>query len=172
MIRLAAPGDAAAVAESYEELLLHEEREGGSSHWRRGVYPTAATAGRAQAAGWLYVLEEDGRLQGSVILNSLQAKEYRSIPWLYPAADGEVLVVHTLCVPPRCAGRGVGTRLVDFALGFAYGAGMRAVRLDTNALNIPAQRLYQKLGFRLAGRSRAVHEGVLDTELVYLERQL
>ena len=126
MIRLAAPGDAAAVAESYEELLLHEEREGGSSHWRRGVYPTPATAGRAQAAGWLYVLEEDGRLQGSVILNSHQAKEYRSIPWLYPAADSEVLVVHTLCVPPRCAGRGVGTRLVS-AHHF-HAAGRRAAR--------------------------------------------
>lgn len=41
-----------------------------------------------------------------MILNSRQAAEYREMPWLYPAADDEVLVIHTLCVPPSMAGCG------------------------------------------------------------------
>ena len=172
MIRPATAADLDAICAVYAEIFEKERAGERYTQWIEGVYPTRETAERGVGAGTMYVLEEGGRADASMILNSFQPAEYYEMPWLYPAADSEVLVVHTLCVPPRCAGRGVGTRLVDFALGFAYGAGMRAVRLDTNALNIPAQRLYQKLGFRLAGRSRAVHEGVLDTELVYLERPL
>ena len=49
---------------------------------------------------------------------------------------------------------------------------MRVIQLDTNAQNLAAQRLCLKNGFRLAGSRRCLHEGVLDTELVYLERKL
>lgn len=62
--------------------------------------------------------------------------------------------------------------MVDFASGFAFGRGMEVLRLDTNIKNLPAQRLYLKNGCRIAGSRRCLHEGVLDTELVYLERKL
>ena len=107
-----------------------------------------------------------------MILNSRQAAEYREMPWLYPAADDEVLVIHTLCVPPSMAGCGLGTRMVDFATGFALGRGMSVLRLDTNLYNLPAQRLYLKNGFRIAGNRHCVHEGVLETDILYLERKL
>lgn len=172
MIRKATAADVGAIEASYTELLLHEQEHGSSSQWVLGVYPTRETAERAVQAGTMYVMEEGGRLCASVILNSYQAPEYREIPWAYPAEDGEVLVIHTLCVPPGMAGRGIGTRMVDFATGFALGRGMRVLRLDTNIKNIPAQRLYIKNGCRIAGSRRCLHEGVLDTELVYLEREL
>ena len=73
---------------------------------------------------------------------------------------------------PRAAGRGLATKLIEFACGFAYGRGAKVIRLDTNAKNAPARRLYLRNGWRLAGSHRALHEGVLDTELVYLERAL
>lgn len=172
MIRPATVRDIDAIDAGYTELLLHEREQGTNSHWELGVYPTRATAERAVADGTMYVLEREGEVCASMILNSYQAPEYREIPWLYPAEDAEVLVIHTLCVPPSGAGRGLGTRMVDFASGCALGRGMRVIRLDTNAQNLPAQRLYLKNGFRLAGSRRCLHEGVLDTELVYLERKL
>ena len=104
-----------------------------------------------------------------MILNSHQPAEYYDIPWVYDASDEEVMVIHTLCVPPSMSGRGLGTLMVGFATGFALGAGKRVMRLDTNIQNLPAQRLYQKLGYRLAGSHHSLHEGVLDTTLVYLE---
>lgn len=172
MIRAATAADIDAIEASYTELLLHEQEHGSNSQWVLGVYPTRATAERAVGAGTMYVLEEGGRLCASVILNSYQAPEYREVPWLYPAEDERVLVIHTLCVPPTMAGHGFGTRMVDFASGFAFGRGMEVLRLDTNIKNLPAQRLYLKNGCRIAGSRRCLHEGVLDTELVYLERKL
>lgn len=172
MIRPATVRDIDAIDAGYTELLLHEREQGTNSHWELGVYPTRATAERAVADGTMYVLEREGRVRASMILNSRQAPEYRDIPWLYPAREAEVLVIHTLCVPPSEAGRGLGTRMVAFAADFARRQGRRVIRLDTNAQNLPAQRLYLKNGFRLAGSRRCLHEGVLDTELVYLERKL
>ena len=172
MIRAAIERDIDAVDAAYTELLLHEQEHGSNTQWVQGLYPTRATAERAYTAGELYVLEEGGQVRASMILNGRQAPEYREVPWQYPAEDTEVLVIHTLCVPPSEAGRGYGTRMVDFASGYALGRGGRVIRLDTNIKNLPAQSFYVKNGFRIAGSRRCLHEGVLDTELVYLERSL
>lgn len=172
MIRKAAAADIDAIVASYDELFAHEREHGSFTQWIQGVYPTRETAARGVERGDMYVLYEGEKLLASVILNSYQPPEYAGIPWLYPAPDDEVLVIHTLCVPPSAAGRGIGTRMVDFAAGVAFGSGKRVLRFDTNIKNIPAQNLYIKRGCRIAGSRRCLHEGVLDTELVYLEYRL
>ena len=63
----------------------------------------------------------------------------------------DVLVVHTLCVPPRFAGHRYGSRMVQYAKEYAAGHGCAVVRLDTYAHNEPAKRLCQRCGFRIAG---------------------
>lgn len=169
MIRKATASDVDAIVESYSALFEHERIHGSTTQWREGLYPTRATAEGGVGRGEMYVYYLGGKLAASMIVNSHQAAEYYEIPWLYPAADSEVLVIHTLCVPPDMAGRGLGTLMVGFATGLAIGQGKCVMRLDTNAKNIPAQKLYQKLGYRLAGSHHALHEGALDTELVYME---
>ena len=169
MIRPATAADLDAICAVYAEIFEKERAGERYTQWIEGVYPTRETAERGVGAGTMYVLEEGGRADASMILNSFQPAEYYEMPWLYPAADEDVLVIHTLCVPPSMSGRGLGTLMVGFATGFALGAGKRVMRLDTNIQNLPAQRLYQKLGYRLAGSHHSLHEGVLDTTLVYLE---
>lgn len=169
MIRKATSADIDAIEASYNELFRHEREHGSTTQWIQGAYPTRATAEGGVKRGDMYVYYIGDELAASMIVNSHQAAEYCEIPWLYPAGDDEVMVIHTLCVPPSMAGRGLGTLMVAFATGLALGAGKRIMRLDTNVKNIPTQRLYQKLGYRLAGSHHALHEGALDTELVYLE---
>lgn len=117
----------------------------------------------------MYVLEEEGEVRGSMILNHLQAKEYAGVPWLYPAEGEEVLVVHTLCIPPRMAGRGYGCAMVRFAQSQAARLGCRVIRIDTYEHNEPAKSLYLKSGFRIAGHGTSLLEGVIEEEQVFLE---
>lgn len=168
-IRLALPSDLDGVAASYDELLFHEEQYGSSTSWKRGLYPTRAFAEEAQREGTLYVLRENGRILASMILNNKQAEDYKKIDWRYPAAEKEALVIHTLCIPPSQARRGLGRKMVAFALRRARERGYAVCRLDTSARNKPAQRLYESCGFRYAGRAEVLHEGVLQVELVFLE---
>lgn len=172
MIRKAAEQDIAFIGKTYTELLRYEEEHGGYSNWRLGVYPTDRSAEAGVSEGTMYVLEEQGEICASMILNQNQAEEYVSIPWEYAAEEGEVLVIHTLCIPPSRSGHGYGTQMVAFAKRIAKEMGCKVIRIDTFSGNEPAKSLYQKHGFRIAGYAHVLHEGVIDEELVYLECRL
>ena len=94
------------------------------------------------------MLEEDGQICASMILNRHQAEAYAEMDWQYPAPPEQVLVIHTLTMPPEMSGKGYGTRMVRFAMEEARRMGCKVIRLDTYVGNLPAQRLYGKLGFR------------------------
>ena len=169
MIRKATPGDIEAVEQIYTELLTFEKNGVSYSNWQLGIYPTEETARKAMEEETLFVLEEEGEICASIILNQEQADFYNDIPWRYEAAPNEVFVIHTLCVPPSRSGKGYATALIDFTKEYAAGEGAKVIRLDTYAGNEPAKTLYQKKGFRIAGCCESVLEGLIPEELVLLE---
>ena len=173
MIRKAEWKDLDAVEQSYVELLLHEKEHGAYTVWELGVYPTRATAEQALDSGALYVLEQDGELYGSIIIDQVQPGEYSQIEWPCRAEPEEVLVVHLLCVRPSKAGRGAGRALVEYAAELGKRRRLRAVRLDTGAQNTPAVALYQKLGFELAGSKAMAIGGVIaHKDHLFFEKRL
>lgn len=169
MIRMARPEDIPAVEAGYTELLTHEAAGQSFSNWRLGVYPVRATAEKAFADDALYVLEENGEICASIILNHIQPCEHEKITWQYPAEDHEALTIHTLCVPPSKAGHGYGRAMMEFSLRLAASTGCKVVRLDTYAGNLPAQSLYRKLGFTYTGCAEVTLEGVITESLKYFE---
>ena len=170
MIRQAEEKDIPAIAQTYTALLTWEKEHGGQSNWVLDVYPTAAVPGEKVPRGEMFVLEEDGEVLASMVLNQEQLPEYAGIPWAYAADPEHVLVIHTLCVPPAKAGRGFGTRMIAFALSHARSMGCTVVRIDTYAHNQRAKALYLKNGFRLAGYADSLFMGVIPEELAFLER--
>ena len=58
------------------------------------------------------------------------------------------MVLHTLVVDPLRAGKGCGTRFVRFYEDYALERGCPYLRMDTNARNAAARRLYAHLGYR------------------------
>lgn len=149
LFRPAAESDLDAIERHYTELLTHEAETGRSTtNWSLGVYPTRQTAAAALAAGTLWVLEREGEPVASVILNHHQDDFYATIGWQYPAPPEQVLVVHTLCIPPRYAGQGLGRECVSHIKQQAAAMGCTAIRLDTWAGNVPAVTLTRKMVFR------------------------
>ncbi len=169
MIRIACADDLDAVEQGYLALFAHEREHGTTTNWSEGLYPTRDTAAQALATGTLFVLENDGDVCASMILNHFQMPEYAGGQWACAAEDGQALVVHTLCVRPDCAGRGYGGQMVRFAAERARALGCRCVRLDTWAGNQPARRLYEKLGFRYAGTVDALLQGVIPEQQALFE---
>lgn len=172
MIRKATAADIDEIESSYRELLTYEQTHGSNTNWVLDLYPVRATAEKALRAGTLYVMRQGDALCASMNLNQDQAPEYRQVDWLYSAADEQVLVVHTLCIPPSQAGRGYGTEMVRFAIEQARQRGCKVIRLDTWAENRPAASLYTKLGFRLAGSAPILLQGVIPEEQIFLELDL
>ena len=171
-IRLATEQDIPAIADTYTTLLTYEEENGGHSNWKLNVYPTIFVPQKKVPAREMYVLEDDNGICASMVLNKDQAGEYAGVDWLYPAEEAQVLVIHTLCIPPDKAGHGYGTKMVSFAKEFARKASCTVIRIDTYAHNESAKALYLKNGFRIAGYGDIVLQGLIPEEQVYLEYKI
>ena len=172
MIRLATPADLPQAADIYEEILLQDERGPVYTNWQRGKYPTRDTAEAALEAGTLWVGEEDGAVYGCVNLNGEQLPEYDAIPWSIPAQPSEVGVIHTLVIRPSWSGRGKAREFVAFCEEELRRQGKKAVRLDTYEGNLPANTMYPRLGYRLAGATEFFFQGFIHEILNCYEKAL
>ncbi len=172
MIRQGTAADLDGCEAIYHAHLDHEAATVNYTNWRKGAYPTRATAERALAAGTLYVDEEEGALVGCANLNHIQPEEYAQIPWTIPARGDEVLVIHTLVYRPTHTGSGRGRRFVAFAEDLARAQGCKVIRLDTYEGNEPAKAFYPKLGYRRAGLTRFFFEHCIWENLVCFEKSI
>ena len=146
-IEKAAARDAHEVGRLYDSLNDHLMATVNYPGWKKGVYPIREDAERAITEGTMFVLRSDGQIAGTVILSHREEKGYAQAPWGMDIGPEQLIVVHTLAVHPQYLSRGVGRRLMEFAIAHARAQGMRAVRLDVNERNVPAIRLYESLGF-------------------------
>ena len=173
MIRKATQKDLSQVAEIYEELLDHEAATVSYTNWQKGLYPTEEYAAQALEQDTLFVGEDENcRLYGCVILNQIQPAEYANIHWNYSARPEEVMVIHTLCIRPSCAGRGYGKQFVAFSEDYARQHGWSVIRIDTYEGNLPALSFYPPLGYQYAGTTRFHFQNVIWENLTCFDKRL
>lgn len=147
-IRKGTREDIDAVSALYDELIDYLENHINYPLWRKGVYPTREDAVQGIEEGALFIAETDGRIAGSFILRHRPEEGYALADWGIQLDDREVLVLYTFAVHPEHLHQGVGQKLLEWILNDAAQTGNRAVRLDVYEKNLPAIRLYEKLGFR------------------------
>ena len=82
------------------------------------------------------------------------------------------MVLHTLVVDPAYEGRGFGSAFVSFYEDYARSHGCPYLRIDTNARNVNARRLYARLGYREAGILPCAFNGIPSIQLVCLEKRV
>ena len=148
MIRKAEIRDLDAVDMLYRESHTAEEAGPVTTGWVRGIYPVRATAEAALARNDLFVLEEDGRILGSGIINQLQVDVYEGAPWKYQVPDDQVCVLHTLMISPATRGKGYGREFIRFYEAYALQHGCTELRIDTNERNLAARTMYSKFGYQ------------------------
>lgn len=71
------------------------------------------------------------------------------------ADEAEILKINVADV---ARGKGLGTRLLDFALDFFKGKGARTCFLELRASNQGARKLYEKRGFTVSGSRRNYYD--------------
>lgn len=87
----------------------------------------------------------------SVIFIALDQNNPIGFVQLYPSFSSvnmkKTWVLNDLYVSESVRGKGFGEKLIKKALTFAGETGAKGVLLETNIENVPAQRLYEKIGF-------------------------
>ena len=172
MIRKAETGDLDAVESLYEEI--HDAEEAGliTTGWIRGIYPTRAAAEASLARGDLFVLEEDGLILGSGIINQLQVDVYEGAPWKNRVPDEQVCVLHTLVISPVARGKGYGRAFIRFYEAYAQQHGCPELRIDTNERNLAARAMYGRYGYQEIGIVPTTFNGIAGVNLVLLEKRV
>ncbi len=171
-IRKALESDIDSIEAIYERIHDVEEQGLSTVGWIRGVYPTRSTAEEALARGDLFVMVDNDKVVAVAVINQIQVSEYANATWKHDATNEEVMVLHGLAVDPLEKGRGLGRAFVAFYEDYAKQNGCSALRMDTNVKNSRARKLYQSLGYEEVGVVLCVFNGILDVELVCLEKYL
>ncbi len=171
--RKATSADISYVAEIYDEIHTEEEAGRVTIGWERGVYPTKATAEAALNRDDLFVgVDDNGNIFGAAILNQQQVDVYEGAAWIHPAKDEEVMVLHTLVISPRYAGRGCGEAFARFYEDYARENNCPVLRIDTNERNTRARAMYKKLGYRESDMVPCQFNGIDGVHLVLLEKKV
>lgn len=152
----------------------HDAEEAGltTTGWVRGIYPVREVAEASLGRDDMYVAEHDGRVVATGIINKIQVNVYLDCDWEYKAPDDKVCVLHTMAVDPGARGMGIGPSFVGFYERLAKEQGCDVLRIDTNARNTAARKMYAKLGYTESGIVPTVFNGIHGVDLVLLEKKI
>jgi len=81
---------------------------------------------------------------------------------------GDEIQIGNIAVSPDFHGRGIGTKLMEFIIGLAAEHKRRLLVLEVRQSNEVACRLYQKFGFRVAGRRRYYYRLPTEDALIMI----
>ena len=147
MIRQATPSDLDSIKKLTEACAIALQQKE-IFQWNEH-YPSREKLEKDIDKAELYVMEENNRLSGIIVLTPHMDEEYIPIEWLTP--DGKNLYVHRLATHPDFWGTGNGRKLMDFAEEFAKEKGYISVRLDTFSQNLRNQKFYESRGYKRLG---------------------
>ena len=115
--------------------------------WQKDIYPSPEDLQAAIAAQSLYAGYVGDRIASAMVLNQSNNEAYEKAGWKNDFTNEDYLVIHMLGVHSDFARQGLAKEMVRFALDHARKKQLKAVRLDVLKGNLPANRLYEGLGF-------------------------
>lgn len=152
MISTANINDLNKIVKLYEDTTEYLAKNINYPNWKKHEYPNESTANNAILEKNIYIYTTNNEICASIIINQFQPVPYKEANWLYDLKDSDVIVIHTLVVHPNFSNQGIGKKLISFAEKLGREKGLKSIRLDTFEENIPAQKLYESLGYIFCGK--------------------
>lgn len=147
-IKIASPKAFYRVRDFYHHLIDEISGKPHRPKWVKGIYPSDDYLKESLVQKELFVGSLNGELCAAMIVNQKHHEEYNNIPWPTEASENEVAIIHALGILPAHEGKGRGSQMLKAVVTQAKMQKQKAIRLDVLTDNIPAIRLYEKLGFQ------------------------
>lgn len=171
-IQLVLAGDFAVVREKYREVIEHTKDMDIHARWIYGKHPTDAMIQSYIERQEMYLYMDGQNIAAMAAITMYQGEDYHEIIWSQNLKDDEVASIHILAVAPKYQGKGVSKKMMADIISLVKKNGKKAIRLDTLASNIPARRLYEKLGYEYRGKQNLFAENTGLTDFLYYELPL
>ena len=171
-MQLVLAGDFAVVREKYIEVIEHTRDMNIHARWIYGQHPTDAMIQSYIDRQEMYLFIDGQNVVGMTAITMYQGEDYHEVIWSQNLKDDEVASLHIFTVTPEYQGKGVSKRMMAEIISLAMEKGKKAIRLDTLVSNIPAQHMYEELGFAYRGKQNLYAENTGWTDFLYYELSL
>ncbi len=141
-----------ALSDFFDRVVIYLDNHINYPKWILGEYPARKSIAAAIENQTQYICVDGTKILGAFILNTDPQGDYSQGDWSRSLANGEFMVLHTLATDPETYKGGIGKFMVEYCIEKAKALGFSALRLDVVPENLPAIGLYEKLGFKFAGR--------------------
>ena len=168
-MQLVLAGDLAVIREKYIEVIEHTKNMNIHAKWIYGQHPTDAMIQSYIDRQEMYLFMDGQNVAGMTAITMYQGEDYHEIPWSQNLKDDEVASLHILTITPEYQGKDMSKRMMAEIISLAMKKGKKAIRLDALASNIPAQHMYEKLGFVYRGKRNLYAENTGWTDFLYYE---
>ena len=168
-MQLVLAGDLAVIREKYIEVIEHTKNMNIHARWIYGQHPTDAMIQSYIDGQEMYLFMDGQNVAGMTAITMYQGEDYHEILWSQNLKDDEVASLHILTVTPEYQGKGISKRMMAEIIFLVIKKGKKAIRLDALASNIPAQHMYEKLGFEYRGKRNLYAENTGWTDFLYYE---
>ncbi|HIU25720.1 MAG TPA: GNAT family N-acetyltransferase [Candidatus Copromorpha excrementigallinarum] len=146
-IRLARKDELGKIKRFYDDIIDTMESSQYGPRWKKDIYPDERYIADSIEKGELYVAADEGCFAGAFVINNQWNEGYDKIKWQVSGPREKISVIHILGVSPLYHRRGIGEYLVQKAVEISEAMGKKALRLDVIEGNLPAAKLYVKMGF-------------------------
>ena len=122
------------------EALYNELNDYLASHinhpgWIKNTYPVRSTAQKGIEDKQLFVLRNNNKIAGSIILSHEPEEAYDQVDWSVDSDYQDIYVIRTLVVHPNFLRQGIALELMNFAQDQAIKNHIHAIRLDVSVNN-------------------------------------
>ena len=168
-MKLVLADDLAAVREKYIEVIEHTKDMNIHARWIYGKHPTDAMIQSYIDRQEMYLFMDGQNVVGMIAVAMYQGEDYHEILWSENLKDDEVASLHILAVLPEYQGKVVSNKMMAEIISLVRENGKKTIRLDVLASNIPARRMYERLGFAYRGKQNLFAENTGWTDFLYYE---
>lgn len=146
-IRVANHDDYSRVRDFYYALIDGMKEAEYRPGWEKDIYPTQEILLQSIEDNQLYIGQIKEQIASCMVVNHAYNDGYKKIKWSIDAKDSEVFIIHLLGVHPMFSGQGLAKQMVQGVIEMAHQCNIKTIRLDVLLGNIPAEKVYTKMGF-------------------------
>lgn len=170
-IRVAKLSELTTVVDLYKTACEHQPLDQYGADWTWGEYPSADGLQQYIERGQLIVGFKGQQAIAAGVLTT--GEEYPDVDWPTKVGNNDQIgVVHLISVHPAFRGQGLSKSLMGAILTQAKREGKLVIHLDVLADNLPSEKLYEKVGFKLVKKLIIHYDDIGDRAAKVMEYQL
>ena len=169
VIRTALLNEFESVMDFYYELIDSIHKAEFRPDWKKDVYPARQFIYDSISEKNLFIAIIDSTIVGSMVMNQVCSGGYSKVKWNVSAENNEIMIIHALAVSQNFHGKGIAKKMVEYAIDLCRDNGMKAIRLDVLVSNMPAFKLYEKMGFLFIDKIQLFYEDTGLTDFLLYE---